>query len=544
MRINYNISSIIARNALNNNDTRLSESIQRLSSGLKINSAADDAAGLAVSRKMNAQLRSLEQSNQNANDGVSVVNTADGAMAEMHSILQRMNELSVQSANGTNASSDRELIQLEINELVEELDRIAETTEFNAQNLLDGTFAYKGFTNSENIKVMSYEDGVTNGVYAIEQIEYTYSESTTIFADNDKETKTKINYEVTNLDALVDALVTEEDLIAYGANDGKYRAFPDGAKVKTEENRIIITAENDFEVKLVMNEREPVAIAGTTVTTAVDEPTDPEIVKEYKGIEVADASGNKYSIESLKYNSTDDEYYTGKDDLKYADLKSDLLGFLANEYPGVAIDKIEITDFTYDNATNSFSLTVDADGTTATHTLSMYQQGVTTTTLEDNLYSTTTSYKKTYTIGGGGLNDCIKLDMTGMGPMRLQVGANEGQVIAVEIPQLKAENFGIKNLDITTQETAVESIDKIGKAINQLSAVRSKIGAYTNRLEHTITNLNTTEENLTAAYSRVMDVDMAKEMTEYSTVQILVQSSTSMLSQANERPQQVLQLLQ
>lgn len=542
MRINYNISSIIARNALNNNDTRLSDSIQRLSSGLKINSAADDAAGLAVSRKMSAQLRSLEQANQNANDGVSVVNTADGAMAEMHSILQRMNELSVQAANGTNSDSDRELIQLEIDELVEELDRIAETTEFNAQNLLDGTFSYKGYTNSENIKVMSYEDGVTNGIYAIEQIEYTYSESITEFVSADKEAKTSTSYEVNNLDTLIDALVTEEDLIAYGVNDGQYKAFPDGAKIKTEEDRIIISAENDFEIKLTLNGRDPVDTDDTVDTAPVTTTT--EVINEYRGVDVVDAAGKIYTIPILKYSDESGDYYTGSGDHKYTTLKNNLSSFLAKEHSDVAADKIEITDFTYDEGTNSFTLTVDADGTTATHTLSMYEEPGTTVELKDCLYSKTTSNKKTYTIGGGGIDNSIKLDMTGMGPMRLQVGANEGQVIAVEIPQLRAANFGIDNLDISTKETATAAIDKIGKAINQLSEVRSKIGAYTNRLEHTITNLNTTEENMTAAYSRVMDVDMAKEMTEYSTVQILVQSSTSMLSQANERPQQVLQLLQ
>ena len=125
MRINYNVSSIIARNALNNNDKRVAASTQRLSSGYKINSAADDAAGLAIARRMNAQIKSLQEANRSANDGLSALNTADGAMAEMHDILQRMNELAIQSANGTNADSDRTMIQNEIDQLVNELDRIA-----------------------------------------------------------------------------------------------------------------------------------------------------------------------------------------------------------------------------------------------------------------------------------------------------------------------------------------------------------------------------------------------------------------------------------
>ena len=133
---------------------------------------------------------------------------------------------------------------------------------------------------------------------------------------------------------------------------------------------------------------------------------------------------------------------------------------------------------------------------------------------------------------------------SGMGAMQIQVGANEGQILAIEIPNLSTLYMGVDNLNISTEDKATAAIDTIGKAINYLSGVRAKIGAYANRLEHIITNLDTTEENMTAAYSRIMDVDMATEMTEYSTVQVLVQASTSMLAQANERPQQVLQLLQ
>ncbi len=152
--------------------------------------------------------------------------------------------------------------------------------------------------------------------------------------------------------------------------------------------------------------------------------------------------------------------------------------------------------------------------------------------------------KTTFVVGGNTKDDCVKLNITGMGAMQIQVGANEGQILAIEIPNLSTLYMGVDNLNISTEDKATAAIDTIGKAINYLSGVRAKIGAYANRLEHIITNLDTTEENMTAAYSRIMDVDMATEMTEYSTVQVLVQASTSMLAQANERPQQVLQLLQ
>ena len=145
-------------------------------------------------------------------------------------------------------------------------------------------------------------------------------------------------------------------------------------------------------------------------------------------------------------------------------------------------------------------------------------------------------------VGGNGTE--LSLDMTGMGPMVIQVGANEGQILKVDIPALNTINLGVDGLEVTTQDKATNAIELISNAINMLSGVRAKIGAYTNRLERAVTNLDTSEENMTAAYARIMDVDMAEEMTEYTTVQVLVQASTAMLAQSNERPQQVLQLLQ
>jgi flagellin len=163
-------------------------------------------------------------------------------------------------------------------------------------------------------------------------------------------------------------------------------------------------------------------------------------------------------------------------------------------------------------------------------------------TMDAFTYSTSVRERTKFTIGSK--DSPINIDITKMGPMLVQTGANEGQQLAIEIPALNAINLGVNDLSVSTQDEATESIDTISKAINQLSSVRAKIGAYANRLEHTITNLNTTDETMTSAYSRIMDVDIAEEMTEYSTSQVLVQAATSVLSQANERPQQVLQLLQ
>ena len=568
MRINYNISSIIARNALNINDNRLSSSIQRLSSGLKINSAADDAAGLAISVKMNAQIKSLEQANKNANDGISVVNTADGAMSEMHDILQRMNELAIQSANGTNSDGDREQIQLEIDQLVQELDRIAETTQFNAQNLLDGSFAYKGYTNTENIKVMSYSDGVSSGTYSIKQLSYYHYEDTIkdydAYVENSPEGNVthEDRYAAASADDIKAALVTDDQITAGEGMKG----FPDGAKVIVKDENVIIEAENDFQVKLSLNDRMSIDGSGVTtksITTYIT--TDC-----YKNITVTNQEGTiKYNVSELNIikdwgedkamgkdpaNPTTPtvSYHTGSEEEGLRHLTEDFAGYFKTVNPDA---EYTITSCAVDEATGDITINyknVDDDTDVGTYTFKLFDEGKKNadgtpdpTELSDSLHTHTDTVKTEYKVGD--MNDDtqnINLNLTGMGPMRIQVGANEGQVIQIEIPSLGTEYLGVDGLDITTEEKATEAIDVITEAIDYLSGIRSKVGAYCNRIEHTVTNLDVTEENMTASYSRIMDVDMAKEMTEYSTVQVLVESSTAMLAQANERPQSVLQLLQ
>lgn len=586
MRINCNISSIIARNALNNNDTRLSDSIKRLSSGLKINSAADDAAGLAISLKMNAQIKSLQRANQNANDGVSVVNTADGAMSEVHDILQRMNELAIQSANGTNADSDREQIQLEIDQLIQEVDRIAETTQFNAQNLLDGSFAYKGYSNTENIKVKSYSDSVISGTYAIGQLSYYHYEDT--IKDYDAYIAGKADGEVTSekrfsaksaeagdnvsADDIKKSLVTSASITDKQLTG--LRAFPDSSKVILDDENIIIKADDNFEVTLTVNDRDMVRGSGaTTVTTPKYYTTD-----NYRNISVTSDDGTKYNITNLNFVTETDENGIEKpgttkindgSENGYINLEKDLSEAFKSKFPDAKF--VSISECSYQTNNGKGELTVkakDNNGIEKKLLFKVVTPSVDTTGLseaeaekkikehEENMYykekadnincylHTHTDRVRTKYEVGKNPDEYIKLNLTGMGAMRLQVGANEGQVIEIEIPSLTAYSLGVDDVNIKTEEKATEAIDKIGDAINRLSGIRAKIGAYANRIEHTITNLDTTEENMTSAYSRIMDVDMATEMTEYSTMQVLVQSSTSMLAQANERPQQVLQLLQ
>ncbi|MBQ2936080.1 MAG: flagellin [Lachnospiraceae bacterium] len=370
MRISFNASAVIANNSLTRADNRLSESLARLSSGLKIVGAKDNPSGLAMSKRMNAQIEGISVANQNASDGISIIEIADGTLSEIHEMLQRANELCVKGSNGTLTSEDRKMIDAEIQQLKEEIERICSETQFNGQNILDGSFDLRGYTSNTDVKVSYYSDEVKPGSYSIEELTVAYDENGNI----DLET-------------------------AVNTFKG---SFPGNAKVtQTDGNVITITSEDDFEMKV---EIKPGAVIGV----------------------------------------------------------------------GNSVD-ILVEDF---------------------------------------------------------------------GSMDMQIGANEGQQLGIRIPKMSLENMGISALHTTTETSANEGIDKVNNAIKFVSNVRSRLGAYQNRLEHTVSSLDISSENMTAAYSRIMDVDMAEEMTEYTTLQVLSQAGTSMLAQANERPSQVLQLLQ
>ncbi len=587
MRVNYNISSIVAMNALQNNDSRLSLSVKKLSSGYKINTAKENAAGLAIARKMNAQINNLKRANDNANDGLSVVSIADGAMSEMHDILQRMNELAIQSANGVNSDTDRAQIQKEIDQLVTEIDRISETTQYNAQNLLDGTFAYKGYTNSENVRLKSYSDGVKSGTYLIDQLEYAYYDEEITYESGG--TVHKERYGVDNIDNVKDGIVKESDIkkAKSGTYDDDVEGFPDDVRVSVDGDDLVFEASGDFEVKVSLNTA-TVAYQNSGLPVNYDSNNDVNPPKQthvetrrYKDISITytDSNGHvttctisdisifdEYNMADVdengnpkpgatKINNGGNIVRAGNGNASFDSLKEGLSTVLPQN-----VD--HITSVTYDSSSNSFTVeyNMKPDGTVGKITLP-----VSAGSMENSKYSTTKATRTAYTIGrktqlnaaGEPLDEngnqidketvmknSVQLKLTGTGAMRVQVGANQGQVIAIEIPALSAVHLGIDGFDITTESTATEAIDIVSRAINQLSSVRAKIGAYSNRLEHTVANLDTTEEKMTEAYSRILDVDMATEMTEYTTSQVLVQAATAMLTQANERPQQVLQLLQ
>ena len=376
MKINYNVSAVVANAALTVNEKKFNVSTERLSTGYKVNHAKENPSGIAIAKRMNAQLKGLSQSKDNASTAVSVVSTAEGALTEIQSMIQRMNELSVQAATGTKTDSDRESIQAEIKELKEEIERMKNDTEFNGKKLLNGDCDLKGYADAKGIKVSYYSDEtpVAN---------YKFSLVNPIPLDQDG-----------NVD-LKDGSVTL-------LQDGSENAFPKDAKITYDGDKVTVTAANEFEI-----------------TFKVD-------------------------------------------------------------------------------------------------------KNVTTTSQDGS----------------------ISLDITGIGAMRVQIGANEGQVLAIRIPEVSLDTLGLSDIDISTQEGAQRAIELSKQANAYISSVRSRVGAYENRLEHTQSSLGVTEENVTSAFSRIMDTDMAEEMTEYANQQVLNQAGISVLTQANQRPAEVLQLLQ
>lgn len=386
MKVNYNVSAMIANNSLQKNDKLLSESLERLSSGLKIANAKDNPSGLAMSRRMNSQIEGLGVANASSNDAISIVQVADGTLSEIHEVLQRMNQLAVQASNGTLTDSDRQTIQAEVTLLKEEIERMANTTQFNGQSILDGSFDLKGYVTDQdgktnpNIKVSTYSDNMDQGSYLITGLNVSY-----------------INLVgTTGVDKK--GIFCEEEVLK------DIKIYKDGEEYMT--NNMLVSIQEDV-------------------------------------LTLSDSTGKKLSIQI-------DEAYSGD----------------------------------------------------------------------------------------------LNVELTTTGAMTMQVGANEGQTLDIRINKISLTTLGLYNLDLANEVGAREGIDSIKNAISEISAIRSRLGAYQNRLEHTVSGLDITVENMTAAYSRIMDVDMAEEMTVYSTQQVLSQAGTSMMAQANERPSQVLQLLQ
>lgn len=493
MRINYNATAMRANNSLNVADKRVAASLQKLSSGFKVNSAKDNPSGYAIGRRMNVQIEGVSVATRNANTGISIIETADGALTEVHEMLQRMNELAVKGATGTLTTADRATLNEEMIQLKKEVTRIARDTEFNGQTLLDGSFDLKGYvTNNLTVKVGYYSDDVLPNKYTVNAL--------TVFYDD----KGKIDMERT--------------AFSPGAN------FPEDTKITSVgENCVTVSDGKGFEMTFDIMDDDPNHIMEAAKASDSIDKIECTNVKESDGITEGDFSFK------LEYDNTQTPpklTVTGND----AD-STDFLNGATVDRPGNG-NQIQITKGTEVVTVTLTQDAVDSLDGNPTATPPVTQGPV---QLDFGLSDTGETISH---------NGPLELDITGIGAMDMQIGANEGQTLAIRIPTISLQRLGLTGAELMTQDSSSDAIVSIKSAIAYVSSVRSRLGAYQNRLEHTVGSLDITNENMTASYSRIMDVDMSEEMTTYTSQQVVSQAAVSMLAQANERPSQLLQLLQ
>jgi flagellin len=435
------------------------KALEKLSSGQQINRAGDNAAGLAISEKMRAQIRGLNQAESNAQDGISLIQTAEGALIETTTILQRMRELAVQAASDTNTESDRINIQDEINQLASEITRISTDTEFNSKKLLNGemgkTFAVtaNSFDSSlQNVKINGND--ITSGPYTI----------TATVAGTDTVT---VGANTIHSDPEVTPEVVAGNItVADGAKFGSYKLNV------TNYNSVANTA--DFE--LVGPDGSSITLSGKATNAAL----------EIGDITFAFNDSAVTQNGTLEFNLTN------------AGIKFDLSG-------NKTVDMAAIASYAGE--------TINLGG-----------------------------FQFEVRWGAATDGDKLSVNVTDKS-IKFQIGSNSNQNTSLFINQMGAEQLGVNNLVVTNREGASSAITAIDSAIAAVSNERSKLGALQNKLEHTINGLGASAENLTAAESRIRDVNMAKEMMNFTKMNILQQAASAMLAQANQAPQQVLQLL-
>ena len=489
MRIQHNIAALNSYRQLSGNNSAVSKNLERLSSGYKINRAGDDAAGLAISEKMRAQITGLETAQKNANDGISLVQTAEGALTEVHSMLNRMVELADQSANGTyDNETDRANLQKEVKSLLDEIDRIADGTNFNGINLLDGSLS----TTELNVKATG---NIGGAAAQITPNVATGASSQITVADGSSAGPQKLTVEYADASGKVHSI--DVQYTATGGKTDDIKNISDAIKASGELSSVFDVTTNADNVILTSK---VTGSAGAKVTSVKTTDAD----KVTKG-NIADGTDATVTVKNLAIAAKGDKFT----------LNGKTYEFVADT---AAMPKTE--------GATAIVLGANADATVANINKALEKEGVQATKANTN-------------------DVVLSAIQNGKG-LTLQIGdtADDFNQLTVSVGNMKAKSLGIADVDISTQAGAQTAVSKIKDAINSVSSTRGDLGAIQNRLEHTINNLSVTTENMTAAESRIRDTDMAKEMMSYTKNNILVQASQAMLAQANQIPQGVLQLLQ
>jgi len=432
MRINHNIAALNTHRQLSQANNANQQSMEKLSSGLRINRAGDDAAGLAISEKMRGQIRGLEQAERNSQDGISMIQTAEGALNETHSILQRMRELAVQSSNDTNTDEDRGAIQDEIKQLKGEINRISDSTEFNSKNLLDGSMGVSATvtTNSHSLEPIKADASVEADTYDVKT-----AAAGTVNADIDTTTN--------GIDAAADFTMTTGNIANLELGDYSLETTATG------------TADTfDFSLK-DGNGTEVASVA------AVDISAGDAVLSGSNGEKFTVVAQSAGAISEGETNFNLNGNYASSGDFQVLNSAG------GTEFTSGANLKIE--DNSFEAAGLEFDMSVD-------------------------------------TVLSGAATSNVKVQNKSA---EFQIGANENQSMKVAIGNMDSESLGIADIDLSTKAGAESAITTINDAIQQTSDQRASLGAYQNRLEHTINNLGTSAENLTAAESRIRDVDYA-----------------------------------
>ena len=448
MKVNHNMTAVRTNLNLNRTNTKLDDSTYRLSSGYKINYAKDDPAGYAILHRLNKQIKGLDQAKSNSGDTIATINTAEGALNEIHSMLQRMSELAVQAANDTNTPEDRDTIQDEIDQLLSEVDRVSESTDYNGRTLLNG--------DSDRTSYVAKKDGAMASKISI------LSQSTTVLPGS---------YELKVTKDPTQAQIT------FALTEGKLSLNGEEITI-TKESLQNMTAQGDLRT---MAERcsLDVSVNGNNVT----------ITSRAYGADAkieANMNGTKHEAAGTDVEAT----ITTSDD-----------GFTKTAVKSINGNEIVVTD---------------ADG---------FELRITT-------------------LPGAAAEGSVTAEVKDASTVQVQVGSEADNMLEVVFERMNTKTLHIDDVNVRTHGGASKAIEAVHNAINKVSMVRSKLGAYTNRLEYAKESADVQSYNVEDASSRMGDTNMAEEMTNYSQLNVLEQATSSILSKANQRAETILQLLQ
>ncbi len=575
MVVRSNIMAVNSQRQLGMNNSQVSKALEKLSSGYRINRAGDDASGLAISEKMKSQIKGLDTASLNAQDGISLVQTAEGALTEVHNMLNRMTELATRSANGINEDLNRESLQLEVDKLQEEIDRISQSTNFNGIKLLDGSLGGgnvsangTSFTGANDISKFSSAEVVTGAASGVSFTAVTSASATETFVidgqkleiDWSKGDAKKFLESITSVDGSTIAIATEagkewaNKLTELFNNQIKEQGLKGSVKITFDGSKFSLKSENkgsDSEFSFsgsTLTEAEKSlgsllfggsTTAGGPITSIIS-----KAGNEYNGNTIAagsqfqmDINGTKVTVTVVTQITKTSSQTVVNMSTVAANLQTDIQAAV-NAYNTA----MGLTPGTYDKAsgltgltTSDFTVEAADDG----GFLIKYNGDV-----EDVKFSFNDIGEKDIAASLGLANGSSMAG--GNRGLILQIGdtADSFNQIAVSVANMSSLGIGVASVDISKREGAASAIDTIRAAIDKVSEQRAVLGATQNRLEYTINNLDTASENLQSANSRIRDTDMAKMMMEYTKVNVLTQSAQAMLAQANQQPQSVLQLLQ